>query len=80
LKQKKYSKSTKPPVFTGGRKEDKDMMYRGYEIKKVNAVSKRTGKTVEAYKAVGKIVATITEAKQNIDLYRLCNIKSVDCK
>jgi hypothetical protein len=56
------------------------MMYRGYEIKKVNAVSKRTGKTVEAYKAVGKIVATITEAKQNIDLYRLCNIKSVDCK
>ena len=56
------------------------IIYRGYEIKKVNAVNKRTGQTVEAYKSVGKIVATLTQAKQNIDLFRVCNIKERRCK
>lgn len=47
------------------------MKYRGCEIKKTTARSKRTGKMVDAYEAVGKIVPTVAKAKQNIDLYML---------
>lgn len=56
------------------------MLYRGFEITTVKAISKKTGKEVEAYKVLNKIVANIQKAKREIDLYRLCNIKSIDCK
>lgn len=56
------------------------MVYRGYEIKKVKAINKKTKELVTAYQSVGKAVRSITKAQQNIDLYRLTNVKSVDCK
>lgn len=56
------------------------MLYRGYEIKRVNAINKKTKELVIAYQSVGKIVESITEAQQNIDLYRLVNVKSIDCE
>ena len=56
------------------------MLYRGYKIKKVKAINKKTKEPMIAYMSVGKIVSDITKAKQNIDLYRLTNVKNIDCK
>lgn len=56
------------------------MMYRGYKIEKVKAINKKTKELVTAYQSVGKIVGSITKAQQNIDLYRLVNVKSIDCE